>query len=173
MIYSAAPDSFDAWRSDESSPYDLPLNTPKDRAWAAAEALTRYVNSRGYSETATHSSDPNGPLSRLPLPPDTVLITVGPRNPADFENLERDEEMPCPVPLRSNTHRAPAVQGRHARKLGHYRLTASPFAVDPPPNLPLIRGRDWKRSQGGNCGARDYSCKTDSVDRMDRWRKLM
>jgi hypothetical protein len=91
-VYSRRPEPGKPWGEYEMmDPYDLPIDTPQRKAWAAAEALTRYLSSDLGFKSATHfvADQMTGeitmpePLKDFPL--DAVVVVVGLNNPE--ENL--------------------------------------------------------------------------------------
>ena len=72
------------------SPYEMLLDTPERKAWAAAEALTLYLRSEGV-QSVYHL-----PMKEICpgvfFPKDVVLITIGSQEPVDFRWFELEEE---------------------------------------------------------------------------------
>jgi hypothetical protein len=95
IIYSRRPKNFDL-RLETESPYEMALDTPEGKAWAAGEALTQYMHSGGLPSVAHFpiAADSNGHIvdSRIPptFPIDGVFITVGPRVRSDVDSLEME-----------------------------------------------------------------------------------
>ena len=96
VVWSWFPDLRD--REFVRSPFEMPLDTPERKAWAAAEALTMYLSSQGI-QAVDHRAITLGPRFKpaeicpgVLFPKDLILITIGSKRPVDFRWFEQEEE---------------------------------------------------------------------------------
>lgn len=92
------------------TPFEMSLDTPEGKAWAAGEALTLYLQAEGV-QNITHipllanMMGPRGPeiCPGISVPKGLVVIAVGQRIPVDFRWFEEEEGLrergPYPPPL--------------------------------------------------------------------------
>jgi hypothetical protein len=72
------------------SPYEIPLDTPEEEGWAAAEALTRYFrDDLGLTEVEHWPRDFAGAeqaASWSDLPPDQIIVQIGERTTSEIQD---------------------------------------------------------------------------------------
>ena len=72
------------------SPYEMPLDTPEEKGWAAAEALTRYFrDDLGLTEVEHWPRDFAGAeqaASWSDIPPDQIIVQIGARSASEIQD---------------------------------------------------------------------------------------
>lgn len=100
--YSNGPQPNGPW----TDPYTMPLNTPEDKGWAAAEALTRYLQSELGLSSIVHWDFAPMAMAGMDefkgLPRDAVVIQIGRYDPiGELKRLREQHDLEDRVPWRS------------------------------------------------------------------------